>query len=193
MRKILSKEEEEKKARRNQFLIGGAMVLIMVASVLGYSLSREQTTNNSEKVVYNGVEFTKQSGFWSVVSGGYQFYFVYNPEETERVSSILNPLKNYAGKPLYIYSDSVEASSEIYRNLFYQNQIVERVNPACIEGGKCEDNSPIKTCESNFIVIKESNSTGIKQQENCVFINGNIGNLTELSDEFLFKITGIAQ
>ena len=191
MRKILSQEEEAKKARRNQFLIGGAMVLIMVASVLGYSLSREEKSN-SEKIVYNGIEFTKQSGFWTANTGGYQFFFKYNPQETEKVNSMLSPLKNYADKPLYIYSDSDEAATEIYRNLFYQNQIAERIQSACLTEEGCEGNVPIKTCDSNFIVIRESNSTkSIIQNNSCVFIEGDMGNLTKMGDEFLFKIIGV--
>jgi len=192
MRKILSKEEEAKRTRKNQFFIGGAMILIMVASSLGYAFSREPTaTSNSDKIIYNGFEFTKQSGFWNLNKGNYQFFFRYNPKETEKINPALNLLESYSGKPLYIYSENDEAAAEIYRNLFYQNQIVERGQSACLEGEKCKDNSPIKTCESNFIIIKESNSTGIKQQQNCVFIEGNMGNLTKLSDSFLFKIIGV--
>ena len=192
MRKILSKEEEGKKRRRNQFFIGGAMILIMLASLLGYAFGKEQQAS-SEKIIYNGIEFVKESGFWKANIGNYQFSFIYNPKETAKVSSILNLLNSYSGKPLYVYSESAEAMTEIYRNLFYQNQIVERVQDACLTGEKCESNSPVKTCESNFIIIKESNTTEIRQQENCVFIQGNMGNLTGLSDGFLFKITGIAQ
>ncbi len=192
MRRILSKEEEGRKRRRNQFLIGGAMVLIMLASVLGYAFGREQK-ESSEKIIYNGIEFTKQSGFWNANIGNYQFFFIYNPKETEKVNSKLNLLNSYSGKPLYVYSESTEATLEIYRNLFYQNRIVERVQDACLTGEKCESSSPVKTCESNFIIIKESNSTEIRQRENCVFIQGNIGNLTKLSDGFLFEITGITQ
>jgi hypothetical protein len=195
MRKILSKEEEAKKTRRNQFLIGGAMILVMVASVLGYAFGRgDKTASNSDKLIYNGFEFVKQSSeLWSVSKDSYQFFFKYNPKETEKVSSMLNLVSSYANKPLYISSENIEASSEIYRNLFYQNKIVERINPACIEGEKCEDNSPIKTCKDNLIIIREGNATEIKQQDNCVFIYGKSENLTSLSDEFLFKITGITQ
>jgi len=193
MRKILSKEEEAKRSRRNQFLIGGAMILIMLASVLGYAFGRDQTADSNEKIIYNGLEFTKQSELWNVILGSYQFSFKYNPNETERINSALNLLENYSGKPLYLLTENTEAGSEIYRNLFYQNQIVERVQDACLAGEKCDKNSPVKTCESNFIIIKESNNGGIRQQQNCVFIEGNIGNLTKLSDEFLFKITGITQ
>jgi len=192
MRKIISKEEEDKKRRRNQFIIGGAMILVMLASMLGYAFTREQTASN-EKIIYNGFEFTKQSGFWTTIVGSYQFFFAHNPKETPKINSILNSLESYVGKPLYIYSENVEAATEIYRNLFYQNQIVERVQDACLVGEKCESNAPLKTCENNFIIIKESTENKIMQNNSCVFIEGNMGNLTQLSDEFLFNIAGITQ
>ena len=194
MRKILSKGEEAKRTKRNQFLIGGAMVLVMVASVLGYAFGREeQGANNSDKLIYNGFEFVKQSsGFWSVNTGNYQFFFKYNPKETEKTTSTLNLLDSYANKPLYISSENIEAATEIYRNLFYQNRIVERVQNACLQGENCSDqNYPIKTCNDNLIVIKEGNKTEIRQQNNCVFIMGKSENLTELSDSFLYKIIGV--
>ncbi len=192
MRKILSKEQEAKKRRRNQFLIGGAMILIMVGSLLGYALGREQPTG-SEKIIYNNIEFTKQSGLWNANVGNYKFSFLYNPKETSKINFQLNSLSTYSGKPLYIYSENIEASTEIYRNLFYKNQIVERLQDACINGEKCESNAPIKTCEDNFIVIKESNIESVKQNRSCVFIEGRMENLTKLSDGFLFKVTGISQ
>ena len=34
-------------------------------------------------------------------------------------------------------SDNSEAETEIYKNLFYQNQIVQRVQEACLAGEKC--------------------------------------------------------
>jgi hypothetical protein len=193
MRKILSKEEEAKKTKRNQFLIGGVLILVMVASTIGYAFTRDQTntTANSDKIIYNGLEFTKQTGYWNVNAGSYQFSFKYNPNETAQIASVLNPLGNYDSKPLYVNSDNIEATTELYRNLFYQNQIVERFQNACISGENCSDNAPVKNCSDNLIIIKESNSTEIKQQQSCVFINGNMGNLTELTDSFLFKITGI--
>ncbi len=192
MRKILSKEEEAKRTRRNQFLIGGAMILIMVASTLGYAFSREQTTS-SEKIIYNGLEFVKQSGFWTASKDSYQLFFKYTPKETEEISSKLNLLSSYSNKPLYIYSDSTEAAMEVYNNLFYQNRIVERVQDACIEGENCSENYPVKTCDNNFIIIRESETESIRQNKSCVFIEGNRENLTKLSDSFLFKITGITQ
>jgi hypothetical protein len=191
MRKIVSREEGARRSKRNQLLIGGVLILVMVASVLGYAFGREQPSTDSEKIIYNGLEFTKTGNLWNTNAGNYQFSFLYNPQETEKINSALNPLSSYSNKPLYIYSENSEAGIEIYRNLFYQNQIVQRFQNACFEGEKCEDDSPVKTCQNNFIIIKESNSTGIRQQDNCVFIEGKMENLTKLSDSFLFKITGI--
>jgi hypothetical protein len=55
----------------------------------------------------------------------------------------------------------------------------------------CEETLPIKTCEDNFIIIKENNFTNIIQEDNCVFIQGPSENLTMVSDEFLFHILGV--
>ena len=103
----------------------------------------------------------------------------------------MNDLGSYKNKPLYIFSEDSEAELEIYRNLFYQNQIVQRFQEACPEGEKCEKNIPTKTCDDNFIIIKENEKSEIIQEKNCVFIRGEVGNLTKSSDEFLFKILGI--
>ena len=191
MRKIISKEAEEKKRKKNQLLIGIVLIVVMVFSVLGYSLSSFGNTSSSSTINYNGFKFTQTSNVWTLNTGGYAFSFNYNPYQTEKINSALNLLSSYQGKPLYIFSENNDAEIEIYKNLFYQNQIGQRMQDACIEGEKCNGDYPIKTCQDNFIIIKESNSSSIKQQDNCVFIEGNKENLTKLSDSFLFKIIGI--
>jgi len=191
MRKIISKEAEDKKRKRNQLLVGTVLIVVMVFSVLGYSLSSFGNTSSSSAINYNGFKFTQTSNVWNLNVGSRAFSFNYNPYQTEKINSVLNLLSNYEGKPLYIFSENNDAEIEIYKNLFYQNQIVQRMQDACLEGEKCNGDYPIKTCQDNFIIIKESNSSSIKQQDNCVFIEGNKENLTKLSDSFLFKIIGI--
>ncbi len=190
MRKILSKEQEGKKRRRNQLVIGGVLILVMLASTLGYAFTREPQ-ETATKIIYNGFEFIKTSDIWNANIGNYQFSFKYNPQEIQKIGVQLNLLDSYANKPLYIYSENAEAGAEIYKNLFYQNPIVERVQDACLSGEKCDRNSPIKTCDNNFIIIKESKSSSVKQNKSCVFIEGNSENLTKLSDSFLYKIIGV--
>jgi len=189
MRKIVSKYKEDKKRKRNQLIVGFVLIFIMFFSVLGYSLGGRDATEDSNKINYNGFEFENQNGFWVLNMGNFDFIFRYNPEQVEKSYSLVNPLNNYYQKPLYVSSESIEAESEIYINL---NQIVLRMQPACLEGEECEDeNMAVKTCADNFIIIRESNFSNIIQEENCVFIKAPQENLTRITDEFLFKILGV--
>jgi len=190
MRKIISKEEELKKRKRNQILIGGIMIFVMFSSIIGYSLSGLGNTS-STSVKYNGLKFIYESGFWNVDKDDFKFSFSYNPNQVEKLNSNFNLLDNYLGKPLYIYSENSEAEIEIYKNLFNQNKIVQRVQYACLSHEKCDENLPIKNCEDNFIIIKEAEENKIVQNNNCVFIYGKKENLVKQTDSFLYKITGI--
>lgn len=190
MRKIISKKEEQKKNRMNQIAVGGILILIMLLSTIGYSfISNPQS--NSEKVTYNGIEFIFENSLWNANLGDYQFSFLYKPNEAEKINSSLKLLNNYNNAPLYIYSENSDAITEIYRNLFYNNGVVERMQEACFEGGECVGEMPIKNCSSNFIIIKISENKEIRQEENCVFISGNYDELVNITDGFLLKIIGI--
>ncbi|MCK9569213.1 hypothetical protein M0R72_09770, partial [Candidatus Pacearchaeota archaeon] len=181
MRKIISKETEEKKRKKNQFLVGGLLILVMVLSTVGYSFNNQE--DNSEKIVYNGVKFIKSDNLWYANVGDFQFSFSYNPAETEEINSTLNFLNKYENLPLYVYSENSEATVEIYRNLFYNNLIVQRMQEACPESEKCEAEIPVKNCSNNFIIIKKSETNEIQQKQNCTFINGKDEELVKLTDE----------
>lgn len=187
MRQITTQKDKERKNRTKQYAVGVILVLIMFLSVLGYSFQREEQ-DSTKKINYNGFNFINQNGFW--VLEDQNFIFRYNPLEVEKINSQILPLSNYAGKPLYISSENQEAGSEIYTNL---NPIVQRIQYACLENETCDSDLPIKTCQDNFIIIKEADSNKISQNENCVFIQGPYENLTKISDEFLFKIIGIRE
>lgn len=192
MKKILSKAEEEKKKKRNQVIVGIVLVGLMVLSTIGYALQTSpggngNTGQNSpDKFSYNGFEFSYLNGIW--VMGN--FAFRYNPSEVPDIGDELKDATYYQGKPLYIYSEHNEAESEIKINL---GQISERIQPACPKGAEfnCSENSPVKTCEDNFIIIKKSAETQIRQDNNCVYIEGSDEDIVKLADQFLFKILKI--
>jgi len=199
MRKIASRKDKEKKQRLNQFIIGGVLIFIMFFSVLGYSLQGDEDNSQTEvnKVNYNGFEFVSQNGFWVLELGNFQFVFQNNPEQTElnesvNISSEINPLNYYSGKPLYIFSENDDTKLEIYRNLYPDfNSIVQRMQDACPEDEECTEDVPVKTCEDNFIIIRESEDNKIIQKDNCIFIEGKNENLVKITDEYLFKVLGI--
>ena len=188
MRKIISKEQEAKKRKRNQLILAGILIIVMVGSTFGIIVNSFGQNEVNEAIEYNGYKFTNSNGFWVLNQGAYTFMFKYNPEQVEKISSELNYLNEYSSKPLYIFSEDYVAEVEIYRNL---GQIVERFQGACLNETGCKENWPIKDCSNNFIIIKESEQNSITQEENCVFIKGRTENLTQLTDEFLFKILGI--
>jgi len=190
MRKIISKKIEERKNRRMQFIVGGLLILIMALSTIGYSINNNHE-NNFEKINYKGIEFVRENNLWNVKIGNYQFGFLYNPNEVEEINSSLNYLGEYNNEPLYIYYENSDAMMEIYRNLFYYNNIAERIQEACPEGETCNAEVPVKDCTNNFIVIKKSEKSEVKQENNCVFISGSDEEIVKITDGFLFKITGI--
>jgi len=200
MRKIISKYEESKIRRRNRFLAGSVLIFVMLFSIIGYSFTgRVIDENNSNSINYNGFEFVKQNGFWNLNLNGVNYVFSYNPKEIQDISDILGisntelnvkNLDNYKRRILYIHSEDGAAFSEIRNNLFPAH--TQGVQSACLEGEICADeNLPIKTCDENFIIIKESEEEKIVQDNNCVFIEGKKENLLKLTDSFLFEILGI--
>jgi hypothetical protein len=191
MRKIESKKDAEKRKKKNQWIIGGILIIIMLGSTFGIIVDSFGAKNNTEKVEYNGYEFVNQNDFWITAIGEYNFIFKYNPDQVEKInSSGLNYLNSYSGLPVYVFSEDDTASIEIYRNL---GDIVQRFQGACLEEKDCPENWPIKDCSSKFIIIKISNNSRIYQNESCVFIEGKQENLTQITDEFLFKILNIEE
>jgi len=189
MKRLISKSERERGAKRKQIIIGIALAFLMVLSVLGFALQGNignSDENSSDKIIYNGLEFTYINGFWRIGN----FAFRYNPEQVPEIGSGLNDATFYQGFPVYIYSENNEAETELKVNL---ELIANRVQGACIdeEGIECSKELPVKTCEDNFIIIKQDNISSIKQENNCVYIKGPEQELLKLVDQFLFKILGI--
>ena len=195
MRKIVSAEEEAKKKKRRQVILGVVLAFIMVASTIGFAIQSNSGIGNSpqgdvsgNEIEYNGFKFVNQNGLW--VLGNFVFRYVPQqiPDITSDSGSDIKPASNYQGKPAYVYSEDDEAEIEIAVNL---GQIAQRVQKACPEDTICSGDLPVKTCSDNFIIIKESNTSSITQENNCVFIEGQKEELTALADQFLFKILGI--
>ena len=192
MKRLTSKKNSNKKLKQRQTIMGIFLALIMLLSVLGFALqggfSNSNTNGNYEKKEYNGFEFAYINDFWAIGNFGFRYF----PDETPNISAELRDATYYSGLPLYIYSENKESEMEIIGNL---GQIAERIQNACPEEEQfsdyCEENSPIRNCSENFIIIKKSLVTFLRQEENCVFIGGSEEELLKITDEFLFKILGI--
>jgi hypothetical protein len=189
MRKLIPRKEREKKAKRNQFIVGIVLVFLMLASTLGFALQgglgQADPNQAGDSVIYNGFEFINNNGAWILGS----YVFRYTPQQVSDIGTGLKPAQEYQGLPLYLYSESDSAGIEISVNM---GQIAQRVQMACPQGEVCEDSSlPVKDCTDNFIIIKEADSSSIRQENNCVYIEGSEFELPALADQFLFKTLGI--
>jgi hypothetical protein len=196
MKRIASKKDLEKKQKRNQFIIGGVLIFVMFGSVFGIIANSFGESEEIKKINYNGFEFVNQNGFWILELENFLFVFENNPKQIEfnesvNISPEINLANSYSGMPLYVFSENNNAKMEIYRNLDPRaNNIVQRMQDACFEE-ECGEDLPIKTCEDNFIIIRENNNSRIIQEDNCVFIEGKKEDLVKLTDKYLFKMLGV--
>ena len=115
--------------------------------------------------------------------------FSENPADSYSTTSSLNPAESYYGKPVYIYSESVAAEAEIFRNMYL---ISSEVAYACPEGEtNCRESWPVKTCSDNFVIIRESNENSIIQKGGCVYIEGPAEDMAKMADGFILNILGV--
>ena len=188
IRRLTSKEDGKKKKKRNQIVVSVILAGIMLFSTLAYSFGanpgQQETT-----VTYNGYDFTYLNGLWNLNLGANVFSFANNPNAAYKVESDVKLLIDYSAKPLYFYSENLDAESEIYRNLY---PIVRAIGDVCpAENSSCGENLPVKTCSDNFIIIKNSTVVKVEQKDGCVFIEGPAQDLTKIADGFVLKVIGV--
>jgi hypothetical protein len=192
MKKIVTKKDLEKKRKKQQTILGVTLALIMVLSAFGAVVGSFSNAQDNE-LNYNGLKFISYNGYWTTTIGELDFYFRFNPKQTENVSSFFEnktiPLAtDYLDKPLYLKSDNQAATSEIYQNTQY---FIERIQAACLDNLTCSQDLPIKNCTDNFILIESSEIPSFQIDNKCVFIKGNSEEILMMTDEFLFKTLGI--
>lgn len=182
-------EKKDKKEKRNKIIVSLILVLIMGLSTLGYSFYNSEKQNYNEKE-YNNIKMSfQEDGLWHFYFQDYEFATRYTPDETANITGIINSnLYTYQNLLLYFSSDSdYEGMEEIAKNI---GRFTQRYQQVCLK--ECEENLPVKNCSSdNIIIIKESNETLIKQEENCIYIFGQQGEILRATDWFIFKILGI--
>lgn len=189
MRKIISKQEEARKRKRNQIIAGGVMIAVMLLSTLGYAFENYLTgntnsntgSNSTQTRSYNGINFVNQNGYWVTNYSNHRVVFSYFPGDIPLLNANLtSTINDFAGKPLYIYSENGNATSEVQFNLI---QFASSVIPI--------QNIP-DNCANNTIIIQNGQSN-VNQNQNCIYISGEGQDLIMNIDSVLFKLFGITQ
>jgi len=163
IRKIESEETREKKSKRNVLILSMVMIAILVFSTAGYFSMREDEENGE--------------------NNGLQFNLANSLKETENVSILMfKTINDYSGKMVYVSSDYSGGLSELSLAL---RDYAERIQEACY--GECDQNLPEKDCNETMIVISNSNESKVYEEENCVFIQGDL----RAVDAFIYKLFDI--
>lgn len=170
----MTQVERETRDRRRTRILGILLLLIMVGSTAGYAfiLYQSNTSNNVEnndqqEPINNEPTLSLSYGFDAVSDIPVNISFI---------------LQEYAGKTVYIDSEDSASFNEIAR-IFEQQS--SRVQAACY--GRCKKNLPEKNCSEMLVVVNSAAmNPRVRQQESCVFVDGDI----KAVDAFLYRLAG---
>jgi len=170
MRSLETRASREAKEQGKRRMISIVLLAIMVLSTAGYAF-----------VTFEGHSGPAQAVAGSQLTAGGRTFTLANSKED--VSGINAPvsleLQDYLGKNVYIDSNFPAGSREISSTL---GTFAGKLQDACYLG--CNEDLPEKNCSSLLIVLNSSAPNSISQNENCVFINGNMREV----DAFLYKV-----
>ena len=192
MKRIETEEQKERKKKKNTILVSGIMLVILILGTMGFAFSFSSLNSNGGGNPGAGEQDNQNpnSGYDSSLGKYYNkigdqiLYFSNSQQDVlDSKINIQKTLRDYSNQPLYIVSDDQIFINEVRSTLGLYSQ---RAQEACL--GKCEKDLPVKTCSDNVIVIGQSGNNVAYQDNNCVFIEGNLKTV----DAFLYKIFGIA-
>lgn len=184
MRKPLKKSK--KKDKTSQWIVGGILAFVLFGSIFGIVVDSITSKPTEQKITYKGETFNLINGRYYLFLGDYQFSFANNPNELEEVNiNLTKKINSFTDLPLYIDSKDISARTEIYINL---DSFAQRIQLACFNEEDCNSELPLKTCQDNLIIIRNSTQNKIYEQENCIFIEGE--DLNKLADKLILSLIG---
>jgi hypothetical protein len=186
MRRLGSEKEIERKKKRNTLIISIIMLGILVAGTAAYGFISSPTQPDPTTNLPEEGELQYLGNRWVVTHLGRQFSFVNSPEsETvqEIPVDITISLQDYLSKSIYIDAENPSVLQEVGSALQgYASRIQEGCHESCPER-----DVPEKTCDDYLIVWTDATEKKVYQEQNCVFIEGDM----EAVDAFLFEMIGI--
>jgi len=140
------------------------------------------TDNNSDPAIQEeGI--VQIGGNWVVTFEGQSFNIKNPPEAVVDISVESSiAIENYIGQILYMDTkDNGEIEREVFSLL---GRYVTRAPRAC--HGPCEEDLPEKDCSQNIIIWEESTTNKVYQEQNCIFIEGDVMAV----DAFIYYLMG---
>jgi hypothetical protein len=177
MKKIMTKSELAKKKNRMKMLVGGTLIFLMFFSTIAFVFTFAGFGGGlpgTEDYYFDGQ-------YWVLQSGGQVFYFNNHRDEVRDVPiEMQSTLLDFSGRPLYIDSERDEITILVSTNLA---RYALRTQEACY--GECEGDLPRVGCDENLIVWMAGEEESVRQEDKCIFIEGN-----RAADAFLYRVLG---
>ena len=180
MRKLGSDRESKDKNKRNTMIMSGVMLFLLLISTAGYAIVSSSQNSESSEENYEGV--VNAGNYWTFEHNGQNIYLRNSPDEVRNISVLIGPqvsVPTYSSSVLYIASENEGVYTEVASSL---GRFSQRVQRACYSN--CSKDLPEKSCASNLIVWNESSYNLVRQEENCIFIDGDL----RAVDAFLYKV-----
>ncbi len=182
MRKLGTEKEIEKKKQRTVIVVSVFMLAILVVSTVGFSFLSGTGFSDGNSNNAPAQQITNLGNQVAVNFEGQTFYLTNPPEAVEEIpTEISKSLNDYVNTQTYIDSANQEALTEIASVL----NKYSRIRLACY--GPCEEDLPEKDCTENLIIFKDKETSRVYQEQNCVFIEGDI----RAVDAFLYKLLNL--
>ena len=183
MRSIETKGEKEIKRKKKVRAISLFLLFIMVISTVGYAFVLFSENNPGSNINPSGDgQIQTDSGKWVLPFEGQGLLLQSSEKSVEDIPvEIFLNINNYRNAPVYIDAGN---SSAIYQEIAYNLNPFAYKLPAEACYGPCQANLPEKNCSDYLIVYNKSTENKVYQNENCVFIEGDIRGV----DAFLYKV-----
>lgn len=180
MKRIMSKAEEHKKQARTRLIIGSFLIGLMLLSVIGFIFI------TAGGIVSQASQEENPYGNYEVVQkDGVNFYFTSPKSEVENIPVTMSKsLQDYFGQTVYVSAYDYEVFNLLSLNL---GLYVSRIQQACYSEEECTQNVPVKDCSQGIIVYRPSEENKVYQEEECVFVEGDLSSL----DAFTYQLLGI--
>jgi flagellar basal body-associated protein FliL len=179
MKTIQTEEQREKSRKRNTQIIGIVLAVLMLGSTLGYAFSMFFSSRSAEPIPINSTAQPDQP--LVITYNGLSFALFSTMQDISIIPvNITRRVSDYAGATIFIASEDDLSRQELAGVL---TNYAGRVQQACY--GPCaSEDLPEKTCADNLIVVRSSVAQGVSQQQNCIFIDGDINAV----DAFLYRL-----
>ena len=202
MVKPREKRVSEKSRNWSKTAMGIFIILIMVASSVGYVFFYRNPESNAESSIeYNGLKFIPQAGGWQLLNAYGTSLLTHLPKDVLSIECQCEGLtaENLRAQKIYFIALSNEekrAAQEFIANLPLYASIQAACLPEQESREECID-LPLKYCNDvsqgvRVAIFTESYKTGVKFNNGCLIIEGNASSgLIKASDRAFYEALGI--